>query len=44
MDTAIEWGKKLEGVLEYYEDPVRGQAAISLAMRLLGICLPGGAA
>ncbi|MEQ8672421.1 MAG: enolase C-terminal domain-like protein [Aggregatilineales bacterium] len=25
VDTAIEWGKKLEGVLEYYEDPVRGQ-------------------
>ena len=26
VETAIEWGKKLEGVLEYYEDPVRGQA------------------
>ncbi|MBZ0300173.1 MAG: glucarate dehydratase [Anaerolineae bacterium] len=25
VETAIEWGKKLEGVLEYYEDPVRGQ-------------------
>ncbi len=25
LDTAIRWGKELEGVLEYYEDPVRGQ-------------------
>lgn len=25
VDTAIEMGKRLEGVLEYYEDPVRGQ-------------------
>ncbi len=25
VETAIEWGHKLEGVLEYYEDPVRGQ-------------------
>ena len=26
VETAIEYGRKLEGVLEYYEDPVRGQA------------------
>jgi len=25
VETAIEWGRKLEGFLEYYEDPVRGQ-------------------
>jgi len=25
LETAIHYGKKLEGVLEYYEDPVRGQ-------------------
>lgn len=25
VDTAIEMGKRMEGVLEYYEDPVRGQ-------------------
>jgi glucarate dehydratase len=25
VETAIEWGRKMEGVLEYYEDPVRGQ-------------------
>ena len=28
VDTAIAWGKKLEGVLEYYEDPVRGQESM----------------
>jgi glucarate dehydratase len=25
VETAIEWGRKMEGILEYYEDPVRGQ-------------------
>jgi glucarate dehydratase len=25
VDTAIYWGRKMEGVLEYYEDPVHGQ-------------------
>ncbi|MEZ4661844.1 MAG: enolase C-terminal domain-like protein [Caldilineaceae bacterium] len=25
VETAIEQGRKLEGILEYYEDPVRGQ-------------------
>jgi glucarate dehydratase len=25
LDTGIEYGKKMEGILEYYEDPVRGQ-------------------
>ncbi|MBX2817355.1 MAG: glucarate dehydratase [Saprospiraceae bacterium] len=25
MDTARKWGPKMEGVLEYFEDPVRGQ-------------------
>ena len=28
VETAIKWGKQLEGVLEYYEDPVRGQEAM----------------
>lgn len=35
--TAIEAGKKLEGILEYYEDPVRGQenmAAVGAALNL----------
>ena len=25
VETAIKWGKKMEGILEYYEDPTRGQ-------------------
>ena len=29
LETAIKWGKILEGILEYYEDPVRGQKAMS---------------
>jgi glucarate dehydratase len=28
VETAIEWGK-MEGILEYYEDPVRGQEAMA---------------
>lgn len=29
VDTAIKWGKQLEGVLEYYEDPTRGQQGMA---------------
>lgn len=29
LETSIRWGKKLEGVLEYYEDPVRTQASMA---------------
>ncbi len=29
LKTAIAMGKRLEGVLEYYEDPVRGQEAMA---------------
>lgn len=29
METAVRIGKRLEGVLEYYEDPVRGQEAMA---------------
>ncbi len=29
METALRCGKRLEGVLEYYEDPVRGQEAMA---------------
>lgn len=25
LETAVRWGRELQGVLEYYEDPVRGQ-------------------
>ena len=29
LETAITWGKKLEGLLKYYEDPVRGQESMA---------------
>jgi glucarate dehydratase len=38
VETAIEYGHKLTGVLEYYEDPVRGQenmAKVRKAVKLL---------
>lgn len=38
-DTAIEAGKQLEGVLEYYEDPVRGQETMAAVARGLDIPL-----
>ena len=37
VETAIRWGRELEGVLEYYEDPVRGQdnmAAVRAAVKI----------
>ena len=39
VDTAIAAGKQLEGVLEYYEDPVRGQANMGAVARALDIPL-----
>ena len=39
VDTAIAAGKQLEGVLEYYEDPVRGQADMATVARALSIPL-----
>ena len=39
LDTAIAAGKQLEGVLEYYEDPVRGQADMAAVARALNIPL-----
>lgn len=36
-DTAIRWGRELEGTLEYYEDPTRGQqgmARVAAAVKL----------
>lgn len=29
VPTAITWGRRMQGVLEYYEDPVRGQQAMA---------------
>ncbi len=37
VETSIEWGRKLEGVLEYLEDPARtqaGMAAVRQAVKL----------
>jgi len=35
LDTAIQYGKELEGVLEYLEDPVRGQENMSAVRKVL---------
>ena len=37
VETAIREGKRLEGVLEYYEDPVRGQEAMAEVGKALNI-------
>lgn len=35
VETAIQYGRKLEPILEYLEDPVRGQAAMATVRRTL---------
>ena len=37
VETALREGKRLEGVLEYYEDPVRGQEAMAAVGKALDI-------
>jgi glucarate dehydratase len=39
VDTAIAAGRQMEGVLEYYEDPVRGQEAMAAVRSAVGIPL-----
>jgi len=39
VPTAIHWGRRLAGALEYYEDPVRGQAAMAEVARAVDIPL-----
>ncbi len=39
VETAIEAGKQLESALEYYEDPVRGQANMAAVARSVDIPL-----
>ena len=39
LETAIEYGKKMEGVLEYYEDPTRGQENMAMVGKALSIPL-----
>lgn len=37
VETAIRIGKQLEGILEYYEDPVRGQEAMAAVGQAVNI-------
>ncbi len=39
LETAVKYGKRLEGVLEYYEDPVRGQENMALLSQKVAIPL-----
>jgi glucarate dehydratase len=39
VETAVQWGKKLEPILEYYEDPVRGQEKMAEVRRQLSMPL-----
>ncbi|MBX2871627.1 MAG: glucarate dehydratase [Saprospiraceae bacterium] len=39
LETAVKYGKQMEGVLEYYEDPVRGQENMSRLAKLVNIPL-----
>ena len=39
LETAIRCGKQLEGVLEYYEDPVRGQEQMAALRKAVNIPL-----
>ena len=39
LETAVKYGKKMEGVLEYYEDPVRGQENMALLSQQVNIPL-----
>lgn len=39
VETSIRWGKELEGVLEYFEDPARGQAAMAEVRRAVKLPL-----
>lgn len=39
LETAVKYGKKMEGLLEYYEDPVRGQENMALLSQKIDIPL-----
>jgi glucarate dehydratase len=39
VETAIRYGKRLEGVLEYYEDPTRGQEGMAQVAQAVNIPL-----
>ncbi|MBN1621100.1 MAG: hypothetical protein JW871_00730 [Endomicrobiales bacterium] len=37
VETAIRYGKEMEGILDYYEDPVRSQEAMSIVRKAVDI-------
>jgi glucarate dehydratase len=39
LETAVHYGRQLQGVLEYYEDPVRGQEAMAALRQAVPIPL-----
>lgn len=39
VETAIRYGKEMEGILDYYEDPVRGREAMSRVRKALDIAI-----
>jgi glucarate dehydratase len=39
VETAIKFGKQMEGILEYYEDPVRGQANMAAVAKAVNLPL-----
>jgi len=39
VETAIRWGKELEGLLEYFEDPARGQEGMAAVREKVDIPL-----
>ncbi len=39
VETSIQWGRELEGVLEYLEDPARGQESMATVRRALKLPL-----
>lgn len=39
LETAVRWGRELRGVLEYYEDPVRGQENMAALRKAVDIPL-----
>ena len=39
LETAVRWGRELIGQVEYYEDPVRGQAAMAALRQAVRIPL-----
>ncbi len=39
VETSINWGEKMDGILEYYEDPTRGQKSMAEVARRVSMPL-----